>query len=185
MAKPDIPFVEFPSISRWNRDVIVSEKLDGANGQIYVNDTGDQVFAGTRSLWVEPGEDNDGFAAWVQANKEELLKLGPGSHFGEWWGRGVRRDYGLKEKRFSLFNVARWTEERPACCHVVPVLWRGKMDDLDTDAILTKLATEGSVASPGYMKPEGIVIFHVPSQSLFKKTLDKHDAHKGATVTPI
>jgi hypothetical protein len=30
------------------------------------------------------------------------------------------------------------------------------------------------------MKPEGVVVFHAPSQSLFKVTLDKNDGHKGA-----
>lgn len=119
----DIPFVEFPKIARFNREVIVTEKIDGTNAQILVNDTGDEVVGvGSRTRWISPKDDNHGFAGWVQKNKEELLRLGPGSHFGEWWGAGIQRTYGLKEKRFSLFNVSRWEHDRPACCGVVPVL---------------------------------------------------------------
>jgi len=174
------PFVGFPSISRFNREVIVTEELDGTNAQILVNDTGDDLIAGSRNKWITPGDDNAGFAAWVKENKEELLKLGPGSHFGEWWGKGIGRNYGLKDKRFWLFNTHRWTDSRPACCGVVPVLFRGMMEEMDVNAILQKLKTEGSVAAPGFMNPEGVVIFHTHSSTLFKKTLDKNDQHKSA-----
>src|SRR5271170_4782953 len=107
---PDIPFVEFPKIARYSREVVCSEKIDGSNGQIYINDTMTEVFAGSRSQWITPEQDNFGFARWVAENKEELLKLGPGSHFGEWWGAGIQRRYDLKEKRFSLFNTHRWSD---------------------------------------------------------------------------
>jgi hypothetical protein len=30
------------------------------------------------------------------------------------------------------------------------------------------------------MKPEGIVVYHAASRTLFKKTLDKNDGHKSA-----
>lgn len=176
----EIPFNEFPKIARFNREVIVTEKIDGTNAQVLVNDTGDDLIAGSRTRWITPESDNHGFARWVQENKQELLRLGPGSHFGEWWGSGIQRTYGLKEKRFSLFNVSRWEADYPACCSVVPVLWRGTMEDLDVNEILEKLRTEGSVAAPDFKNPEGVVIFHVHSGVLFKKTLDKNDAAKGA-----
>ncbi len=173
------PFNEFPKISRFNREVIVTEKIDGTNAQVLVNDTGDDLIAGSRNKWITSKDDNAGFARWVQENKEELLKLGPGSHFGEWWGKGIQRNYGLQEKRFSLFNISRWEVSRPACCHVVPVLWRGTMEDVRINDILDKLKHEGSVVAPGFMNPEGVVVFHVASSTLFKKTLDKNDAAKG------
>ncbi len=180
MDKPTIEFVEFPKISRYSREVIVTEKLDGTNAQIYVDDTMTNVYAGSRSKWISPDDDNFGFAKWVQANKEMLLPLGPGSHFGEWWGQGIQRGYGLKEKRFSLFNVKRWGDDttRPKCCGAVPVLWTGMMDDLDVDAIINNLKEHGSYAAPGFMKPEGIVIFCVSGGQLFKKTIDKDDQPK-------
>ena len=173
-------FVEFPKIPRWSKEVIVTEKIDGTNSQITVSDDGLSIVScGSRNRFLTPGKttDNFGFAAWVEANKEELLKLGPGTHYGEWWGSGIQRGYGLKEKRFSLFNTSRWSEVRPACCHVVPVLWSGNMDDLVVDAEMEILKGTGSKASPGFMYPEGIVIFHVAGKYLFKKTFK--DEHKG------
>ena len=180
MDKPNIEFINFNKISRWSREVIVTEKIDGTNSQIYIDDTGTQIYAGSRNRWITPQDDNYGFAGWVERNKEELLKLGPGSHFGEWWGSGIQRNYGLKEKRFSLFNVSRWGEEatRPKCCGVVPTLWRGNMDDLDADVLINLLRVEGSKAAPGFMKPEGIVIFCVAGGQLFKKTVEKDDRAK-------
>ena len=85
------------------------------------------------------------------------------------------------EKTFSLFNVSRWGDAitRPSCCSVVPVLWTGVMLDLDCRGLLDSLATRGSTADPTCKNPEGIVIFHTPSRSLFKMTLDKNDAHRG------
>ena len=183
------PFVAFPSISRLTRDVIVTEKLDGTNAQVTVLDDG-RVLAGSRNRWITPEADNFGFAQWVAAHADELRGLGVGTHFGEWWGAGIQRRYGLSEKRFSLFNVGRWlssgeqpADEKqayaPACCHVVPVLLRCTFDTAMIDGCLTGLGAAGSVAAPGFDKPEGIVVFHVASGALFKKTLDKNDGHKG------
>lgn len=183
--KIEIPeFREFPKIARFSRDVIVTEKIDGTNAQVCVNDRGDDLIAGSRTRWITPDNDNAGFARWVQQNREELLKLGPGQHFGEWWGCGIGRKYDLKEKRFSLFNVSRWGDDstRPSCCHVVPTLWKGNMDDMDVNRILAALAAEGSQAAPCFMRPEGVVIFHVTSGALFKKTLDNNDDSKWKSI---
>lgn len=177
--RPEIDFVEFPKISRWNRELVVTEKIDGTNAQVYVDDTGTRAFAGSRTRWITPEDDNFGFAAWVRDNHDELLRLGPGSHFGEWWGRGIQRGYGLTERRFSLFNVSRWSADRPACCGVVPTLWRGLVEDFNARVVLAALAAGGSVAAPGFRRPEGIVVFHVAGSNLYKMTLDANDAHKG------
>jgi len=110
------------------------------------------------------------------------LKLGPGRHFGEWWGYGINRGYGLKEKRFSLFNVHKWGDEtvRPSCCYVVPVIQRHDVfDSITVERALENLKCNGSIAVPGFMKPEGIVIFHDASGQLFKKTLEKDELPKG------
>lgn len=179
--KPDIPFVEFPKISRYNRAIVVTEKIDGTNAQIYIPDTGDRVFAGSRNKWISVEDDNYGFARWVQDHKDELLKLGPGSHFGEWWGAGIQRRYGLDHKRFSLFNTARWNADNPPpeCCSVVPVLAQGQITEVDVRGVLQKLKEGGSVAAPGFMNPEGVVVYHSMSRTLYKMTLDKNDEHKG------
>lgn len=182
-------FVEFPKIARLSRGAVVTEKIDGTNAQIHITDAG-EIFAGSRTRWITPAADNYGFAAWVEAHRQELLELGPGSHFGEWWGCGIQRRYGLTEKRFSLFNTARWSLEvhgghaanpPPACCHVVPILYAGDFDTMDVQALLARLRDGGSIAAPGFMKPEGIVIYHAASRTLFKKTIDKDSEPKGAT----
>ena len=177
-----IEFKAFDKIARLNREVIVTEKIDGTNGVIYIGDDFTTILAGSRSRWVVPGEDNFGFAGWVEANREELLKLGPGYHYGEWWGAGIQRRYGLSEKRFSLFNVSRWSDPavRPACCGVVPELARGMDIRAAVENALTILRVGGSVAAPGFMKPEGVVAYHTASGMLFKVTLEKDEAPKGA-----
>lgn len=175
-------FQSFPKIGRLNREVVVTEKLDGTNAQVYVSDDGTKIHAGSRNRWITLGSDNYGFARFVDENRDELLKLGPGLHYGEWWGSGIQRTYGLTEKRFSLFNVHRWGDEatRPKCCGVVPLLWKGLFEELPLGKILNELRENGSVASPGFAKPEGIVIFHTATSTLFKKTLEDDHAPKGA-----
>lgn len=174
-----ITFEAFPKIPRLSRSCVITEKLDGTNAQVIITEDG-QIGAASRSRLIVPGDDNYGFAAWVQDNKEELLKLGPGRHFGEWWGAGIQRRYGLEEKRFSLFNVKRWDNpSRPACCGVVPLLAEGVFDTSLINTALAKLTYSGSLAAPGWMKPEGIVVFHTQSGQLFKKLLDHDDQPKG------
>lgn len=180
-----IEFKPFDKIARLNREVVVTEKIDGANGVIYVPEDFDHepVLAGSRSRWLTLGQDNFGFARWVLEHAAELTLLGPGYHYGEWWGSGIQRRYGLSEKRFSLFNVHRWGDPavRPECCHVVPELARGELA-ASVRHSLELLRSGGSAASPGFMKPEGIVIFHTASSALFKVTLEKDEAPKGAVI---
>lgn len=188
------PFVGFPSIARLSRDMIVTEKIDGTNASIHITDDG-RVFAGSRNRWITPDADNFGFARWVKENEEQLRALGPGTHFGEWWGQGIQRRYGLSEKRFSLFNTYAWHSDyndheadeststfchEVPVCHVVPVILRHSFDTEKVNETLEWLAAGGSAASPGFMQPEGVVVFHVKANQLFKKTLDKNDNHKGA-----
>lgn len=172
-----IDFVPFPSISRLSRDIIVTEKLDGTNASIHITEEG-EILAGSRTRWITPEDDNYGFAKWVQANKEDLLTLGPGTHFGEWWGQKIQRAYDLKEKRFSLFNTSRWGETRPACCGVVPILYQGPFETDKILEALEDLRVNGSKAAPGFMKPEGVVIFHTAANMMFKKTLEKDESGK-------
>jgi hypothetical protein len=175
------PFPEFPKIARWSREVVITEKIDGTNALIAVGEDG-SVRAGSRTRWITPEQDNFGFAAWVQAHEEELRALGFGFHYGEWWGSGIQRRYGLTEKRFSLFNTGLWghregLEVPPPCCHVVPVLFSGI--DPNIENILEHLRGLGSVAAPGFMNPEGICIYHTDARVYFKKTLVRDAEWKG------
>lgn len=175
-------FQGFPKIARFSREVVMTEKIDGTNAQVLVLEDG-RVLAGSRTRFVTPEDDNHGFAAWVRDHEDELRKgLGPGRHFGEWWGKGINRGYGLDERRFSLFNTSRWTQDnQPACCHVVPVLGRTEGFERELlEEMLTYLRDGGSVAAPGFMRPEGVVLFHTAGNFCLKRTLEKDDAGKGS-----
>lgn len=183
-------------MARLSRECYVLEKIDGTNASIHILDDG-QFLVGSRNRWITPESDNYGFAKWAYGHKDELMTLGPGRHFGEWFGLGIQRGYGLSERRFSLFNVQRWVlhgetpqpiptgnpkqvkmqEVLPPCVGLVPVLWRGVFSTPQVDVILEKLRQFGSVAAPGFPSPEGVVVWHVAANIGFKKTFD--DNHKG------
>ena len=209
---PFTPFTPFPKIARLFRPVIVTEKIDGTNAAVVVSEVapynyGDEevvgagivintdghkmdgwqplfVYAQSRKQTINPEQDNFGFAAWVREHARELaVGLGPGVHFGEWWGSGIQRGYGLPqgEKRFSLFNTARWGNgehfnddgtRRPDCCWCVPVL--AELETFDTERIkaqLLVLDTFGSKAAPTFPDPEGVVAYHKAGNLLFKATI--------------
>lgn len=175
-------FVGFPKIPRLSRTCTITEKIDGTNASIFIGEDG-EFLAASRNRWITPEDDNYGFARWAQTNKQELMRLGPGHHFGEWWGQGIQRNYGLTEKRFSLFAVHRWTDDavRPTCCHVVPVLFEGEFDTGTVHSELDFLEAEGSIVAPGFMNPEGIIIYHHAANQYFKKTIEADSEPKGRT----
>lgn len=175
-----LEFKGFPKIPRLKRGCIITEKIDGSNAQIVITDEG-QFYVGSRNQWITPEKDNYGFAKWAFENKDQLMELGPGQHFGEWWGNGIQRNYGLKEKRFSLFNTGRWSNwaQRPKCCSVVPVLFAGEFETTVVDKTLNKLKETGSMAEPGWMKPEGIIVFLPAANAMYKVTCEKDEQHKG------
>lgn len=199
-------FEKFPKIPRFNREIIITEKIDGTNAQVMVTEDR-QVLPGSRNRWLTVNNDNYGFAAWVAEHEGELQRLGPGRHFGEWWGRGINRNYGLAHKRFSLFNVRRWchwlpfaqwgmeeptfegdTERTPIplCCNLVPVLYAGVFDTGVIQQVGHILKFDGSRVAPGFMNPEGIVIYHTAGKCLFKVTLEGDQpkgTHNGTKVT--
>lgn len=193
-------FVPYPKIPRLNREIVITEKIDGTNAAIViltpdevasdgyenclaVDPQGFHMFAQSRSRIIAPGKntDNHGFAAWAKANAEELFKLGHGHHFGEWWGKGIQRGYGLTEKKFSLFNTHRWADPlvRPVCCDVVPTLYVGAFCQVAINSAVAGLSDEGSRAAPGYMNPEGIIVFHTASGHLYKVTCQDDASPKG------
>lgn len=164
----------FGKIPRLNRTMVITEKIDGTNAQVFVGEDG-AVIAGSGNRWITPESDNYGFASWVAEHEDELQELGPGHHYGEWYGLGIQRGYGLTEKRFALFNVDRWEEMRPACCDVVPVI--SVVSDVFALSNSVECAAQilrkfGSRIAPGFMNPEGIVIYHTAARQLYKMTLE-------------
>lgn len=176
-------FREFGKIARLSRECTITEKIDGTNGCIGIGEDG-SFHVGSRTRWLTPETgDNYGFMVWALTNKDELMKLGPGMHYGEWWGSGIQRRYGLAnpEKRFSLFNTFRWADDavRPACCHVVPIIWQGVFDTAAAEAAVLTLKQLGSMAAPGFREPEGIVVYHHAAKTYFKKTISNDEEYKG------
>jgi hypothetical protein len=228
---PPVEFQPWPKIPRLNREIVVTEKIDGSNAAVVIvevpfgqgvfpdynrlaivtldgDDAHDEegyplfeyhVYAQSRTRLLRGGKGNDnfGFAAWVKANAEELVTLlGKGRHYGEWWGAGIQRGYGLTkgEKRFSLFNTHRFNahDVRLAVAgtslqgvvSVVPVLYRGLYSPAEIDFALFALSLRGSVAAPNFMRPEGIVVFHTAAGQAFKVTLEGDEAPKTAPKVP-
>lgn len=181
-----IEFKDFGKISRFRTiQVTVTEKIDGTNAQVYIpDDPSEALRAGSRNRWVTPEQDNYGFARFVAENSELLRRLGPGRHFGEWYGAGIQRRYGLDHKRFALFNVDRFSGGLPEGLaeigvQLVPVLYRGAFDSAAISAAVEKLYTGGSVLVPGFDKPEGAI---VSCGGQRWKITDNGDQHKGCTT---
>jgi len=140
--------------------------------------------AGSRTRWIAPagtvyngtaqkGCDNFGFARWAQDNGSDLFTLGEGRHYGEWYGSGIQRGYGLDEKRFALFNTARWgahNPDTPVCCEVTQIVKDVDGPFASADEALEYLFEHGSFSVPGYHNPEGIVVYLTASRGLFKMT---------------
>lgn len=177
-------FESYPKITRWSRDWVITEKIDGTNAQVLVpDDPYEPIKAGSRNRYLTVEDDNYGFAKWVSEHQDDLRLLGPGRHFGEWWGPGIQRGYGVSDKRFSLFNPYAKLLTKPGLSFgAVPILEEVKGGASIENAInycVQRLKTEGSIVAPGFMKPEGIVIYHVPSRTLFKKLLENDEVPKG------
>lgn len=192
-------FQEWPKMPRLNRDIVITEKIDGTNAAVGILDDG-TVYAQSRKKIITADSDNAGFARWVEENEDTLREgLGFGLHFGEWWGRGVQRGYGMDSKRFSLFNTSRWgdvfarhdgdgyadvevvNDLHDAGVRVVPSLYEGPFNEAHIKYALEELEASGSFAAPGYMNPEGIVIFHTAANHCFKVTIKDDEKPKGST----
>lgn len=186
-----IEFKPWPKVARLFRDCTVTEKIDGINAAIIIAEDG-SVGAQSRTRLVSPEADHRGFAKWVYEHAGELSALlSVGHHFGEWWGKGIGRKYGLAENRFSLFNTARYSY--PSTFHAVvkpetmllrtvPVLYQGPFSTEVVDEIIHGLRLEGSSAAPGFMRPEGVVVYLPASGTMYKVTLENDEVPKGKVV---
>lgn len=80
-------FRAWPKTPRLFRDMVITEKIDGTNAAVIVADG--KLYAQSRKRIITPDDDNFGFASWV-AEHPELVELGEGYHYGEWWGKGIQ-----------------------------------------------------------------------------------------------
>lgn len=170
----DREFIAWPKIARLaNEHMTISEKCDGTNACIVI--TEDDIYCQSRNRLIEVGNDNAGFAKWVDDWQHALrMDLGIGRFYGEWYGLGIQRNYGLDHKRFALFNTYRWAKAAPYFetpnLGVVPVLYEGAFN---TDVIRTvhgDLMDGGSHAVEGWNRPEGIVVYLAEARVSYKIT---------------
>lgn len=182
-----VEFKPFPKMQRLYDNangIVITEKIDGSNGALQIQG-GQLVGIQSRKRLVTTESDNFGFARWATDNAEGLAyALGDGIHYGEWFGRGIQRGYGLDEKRFALFNTLRWSDyddrgswvQDPVLSTVpglttVPELYRGLVTDGVDDKVeyaLAVLRANGSWVNPGFDRPEGVVVFFIDSRTGFK-----------------
>lgn len=218
-----VEFQEWPKTTRLFRDCIITEKLDGTNACVIfkkldmknpngsigairiIEGSGSYfgLFTQSRKRLITPENDNYGFASWAERNAEALFHvLGEGRHYGEWWGQGIQRKYGMDRKVFSVFNTNKWfapVASDPADSprnraklsgvdiDVVPVLGSYTFDSAVIRLQAKVLFETGSMATEKYTgeifdRPEGICVFHTQSGTVFKYTFDNNDAGKWTTT---
>jgi hypothetical protein len=177
----DFIFEKFPAIKRLKRSCVISEKLDGTNAQINFDADGN-ILCGSRKRAITPEDDNYCFAAWAYENQYKLFSiLGEGRHYGEWWGSGIQRRYGMEKKVFSLFNSGRWSESDLVGVDqlsVVPVLYVGEFTSGSVDEAMAKLKGCSVAANNGYSNPEGVVVYHSQIKQMFKVTFEHDESGK-------
>lgn len=183
----DVEFRKFLKISRLVRETVtITEKIDGTNGQICVwrDKRGClHIRAGGRNRWLTEKDHNFHFYDFVMANAVELIEgLGEGRHYGEWYGQGINRNYGLKEKRFALFNTQKWAGSHlPECCGIVPVLGTYSLDFVNAviDNCRNRLIEYGSHLVEGFMEPEGLMLYLHDLGRYYKVLFENNEGHKG------
>lgn len=85
-------------------------KLHGTNAGIVIKPNGD-VFAQSRSSIIGTGNDNAGFAAWVESTKDiwsEACARPQFTIYGEWCGKGIQKGVAITQidsKQFAIFSI--------------------------------------------------------------------------------
>lgn len=177
-------------------EISVERGCDAAGNPIDVEVERPRSFvlrAGSRTRWITPAADNYGFASWAHENAHELMALGEGVHYGEWWGNGIQRKYGSELKYFSLFNTGRWADtpdgvydkssgnplKRPINVDrlaVVPQLYYGPLRDASGACMIEQTAKRlqfaGSQAFPGFDDPEGVMVYFEALKTYAKVPFD-------------
>lgn len=184
-------FVKYDSTYREFRDISITEKIDGSNMGIHVNEDCTEVGAQSRNKLITPDDDLFGFAGWVYDNAGVLADvLGPGLHRGEYWGYRIQRGYGVEGRYFSLFNRNRFAGNEDLAkvdgLQVVPEIYRGMNDSAEIKFAAERLNEIGSMAAWNaegvhYTRPEGVCIYHFAGDYVTKFTPNhKNDGHKGS-----
>ena len=186
----------FPSIERLeNIYCIISEKIDGTNGLIEINET--NVRFGSRNRYISFSDDNAGFANFfrhyeakledvakdvitkeLELNGETLTSCNesyPLRIYGEWFGCGIQRGYGLKDKffmPFSSFYGEKLIEYQVPNVITPNIMYTGKFSMEVVGTCMQQLKLNGSGVVKDYKQPEGIVIFFPKYNFRLKETFD-------------
>lgn len=89
-------------------------KLHGTNAGVTIKNHGKDVMAQSRTSIITPGDDNMGFAVWVEVTREYWADLGTmlGDEvitvFGEWSGQGIQKGVSISQigkKIFAIFAI--------------------------------------------------------------------------------
>ena len=197
-------YASFPSIERLeNIYCVISEKVDGTNSLIEINEVfpvGEpkeiQVRFGSRNRYITFNNDNAGFANFfrhyearfkdvaadiilkeLEVSGETLTECQeqyPLRIYGEWFGSGIQRGYGLKDKffmPFSTFYAEKLIEYQVPNIIKPNIMYTGKFSQEIADICMQTL-TNGSLVIPEFKRPEGIVI-HFPKYNLrLKQTFE-------------
>lgn len=186
-------FEAFPKITRYEKAAaIVTEKIDGTNACIAFTEDGELTIQSRKRI-ISPdaldgkGSDNYGFAHYVRTHEKKLWQFfGPGRHFGEWFGTGIQRSYGMRERVFAPFNTSLFSQERieaeaPEGVTYTPVLAITQLADLNEtlDTVMADLLTNGSKTREGAgWSAEGTMIY-VPQFGYLKAPFEQ--SHKWQT----
>jgi hypothetical protein len=179
VAEP-LTFTPWPKIHRLFRDVVVTEKINGTNAAIGVTEDY-EVYAQSRKKLIFPGKqtDNYGFAGWVQENRGDIIELlGPGLHFGEWFGEGIQGNPNqMSGKWFALFNAPRWRiAPLPERVITVPILYEGPFSEAKVLECVADVRDNGSKLGG---KAEGVVVYFTVNNMSFKIMCENDDIPKG------
>ncbi len=183
-------FKEFDKVPRfYPSEICFTEKIDGTNGCIIVDENNKVIGVQSRQRLIVPGDDNYGFAKWVDENKDDIGNLlGQGYHYGEWWGKGIQRGYDMDRKVFSLFNVHRWKhlqelDAKDTLIDCVPyhyfsinnvkefsVVVSKMVEDVESKKVISSSAKKYGI---DYKNVEGFMIWHDRLKTYMKFPVNK------------
>ena len=131
---------EFKKFQKIKREEMLyvrcSQKINGTNCHV-VFDNG-KWLAASKNRYLKKDSDHFGFYRFVEENYIELFNiLGPGTHYGEWCGKGIQNGEGLSNRHWVLFsqkyvNILNFTKKNILenhICYKAPIIIQGRPVD--------------------------------------------------------
>lgn len=197
-----VSYPSFSSIERLeNIYCVISEKIDGTNGLIQIDykyDWNGQryddhlVQFGSRNRYITTTDDNAGFANYFTPHiasictlAESLINYGDNDNpkqdwpiyiYGEWFGKGIQRGYGLDEKYFmpfSSFYAEHMIKAGIPNIMMPNIMYTGKFSLEVVDNCMNRLTSGGfHTLITNYDYPEGVVIYFPKYNFRLKQTFE-------------